>query len=110
MARHAAELGKLAQAHIGAAKAAADAGKLLLAGAYGSPPTGATLIWSACIMCCSLAQVLLARQPYESLDCRQNTSTSEIEAFIKGDSYVQNNLVTHHEIRPFAVAVKAFKE
>ena len=35
----------------------------------------------------------------------KNVSKDEIEAFVKDDPYVQNNLVPSYEIRPYMVVV-----
>lgn len=64
--------------HIEAAKQMADAKKLVMAGALTEPVDGAIFIF-------------------------RNVTTNEIEAYVKADPYVENNLVKAHEIRPYMV-------
>ncbi|KAJ9506782.1 hypothetical protein QJQ45_025425 [Haematococcus lacustris] len=64
------------------AREQADAGKLMMAGAVGEPPSGATFVWSPA------------------------ASEEDIRRFVQSDVYVTAGLVTAWSIAPFAVVVK----
>ena len=95
------------QAHINAAKAAAQSGKLLLAGAFGSPPEGATFIWKWVPR--PYAAVAPRGARGSSAACR-NMPDSEIQAWVAADPYIKNQLVTSHELKPLAIAAKSYKD
>ncbi|KAL3130814.1 hypothetical protein ABBQ38_000150 [Trebouxia sp. C0009 RCD-2024] len=67
-------------AHIGAARQQADAGKMLIAGASGDPVDSALFIW-------------------------QDVSKQDIEEFVKTDPYVKAGLVTDWKIQPYMAVV-----
>ncbi|KAL6760347.1 YCII-related protein [Haematococcus lacustris] len=69
-------------AHLAGAQEQADAGKLVMAGAVGEPPSGATFVWSPA------------------------ASEEDIRRFVQSDVYVSAGLVTAWSIAPFAVVVK----
>lgn len=58
----------------------ADAGKMILAGAKGNPPSGALFVF-------------------------KGVAPEEIEAYVKADPYVINGLVTKHSVQPYMVVV-----
>jgi uncharacterized protein len=64
--------------HLEAANKMAEQSKLVMAGALTDPVDGAVFIF-------------------------RNVNLGEIEAYVAADPYVQNNLVTKHEIRPYMV-------
>jgi uncharacterized protein YciI len=68
--------------HLDLARAAADRGELLLAGALTDPPDRAFLVWR--------------------VDDR-----STVEAFAAADPYVRHGLVTEWSVRPWAVVIEA---
>lgn len=65
-------------AHLDGARAKATEGKIVLAGALQEPVDGAIFIW-------------------------KDASKEEIEAFVKADPYVLNDLVPEWSIRPYMV-------
>ncbi|GIL44675.1 hypothetical protein Vafri_2160 [Volvox africanus] len=67
-------------AHIDGAKKQAEAGKLVLAGAFGETPDGALFVF-------------------------KETTREEIEQFVQADPYVQNGLVPSWQVKPYAVVV-----
>uniref|UniRef100_A0A7S0WYM2 YCII-related domain-containing protein n=1 Tax=Chlamydomonas leiostraca TaxID=1034604 RepID=A0A7S0WYM2_9CHLO len=73
--------GPYREAHLAAAQAKADQGLMVMAGAVGSPPEGATFIF-------------------------RNQSQQDIEAFVQADPYVKNGLVTSWKVSPYTVVVK----
>ncbi|KXZ41290.1 hypothetical protein GPECTOR_574g619 [Gonium pectorale] len=68
-------------AHIDGAKKQAEAGKMVMAGAFGETPEGALFIF-------------------------KNTTKEDIEKFVSADPYVQNGLVPSWNIKPYAVVVE----
>jgi uncharacterized protein YciI len=66
--------------HIAGAKAAAEEGKIVFAGAFGEQPEGALFIF-------------------------KDSSEADIKAFVQADPYVKNGLVPSHSIKPYAVVV-----
>jgi len=68
------------EGHLDAARAQAQAGKLLIAGAAGDPVDGGLFVF-------------------------QNTTKEDIEAFVKADPYVKADLVSSWDIRPFNAVV-----
>ncbi len=68
------------QAHLVHARGYKDEGKLVMAGALGSPPTGAMFVFL--------------------LD-----DAAEIDAFVESDPYVQNDIVTRHRVVPWTVVI-----
>jgi uncharacterized protein YciI len=66
--------------HIDHARRWKDEGRLVSAGALGSPPTGAMFVF-------------LVEDP------------AEIDAFVAGDPYVQNAIVTDHRVVAWTVVV-----
>ena len=66
--------------HLGLARAAAERGELLLAGALAEPPDGAVLVFRA-------------------------ADASVAEAFARADPYVVNGLVTDWRVRSWTVVV-----
>ena len=62
-------------AHIQAHK---DTGKLVMAGALGTPPTGGAFVW-------------------------RGATTDEIETFVAGDPYRQAELITSWRIEPWTL-------
>jgi uncharacterized protein len=66
--------------HLELARAAADRGELVLAGALTEPTDRAVLVWST-------------------------EDPAPIEAFVAADPYVRNGLVTSWAIRPWTVVV-----
>ncbi|KAG2450581.1 hypothetical protein HYH02_005082 [Chlamydomonas schloesseri] len=67
-------------AHIEGAKKQAEAGKMVMAGAFGETPEGALFVF-------------------------RDTTPEDIEKFVKADPYVQNGLVPAWHIKPYAVVV-----
>ncbi|GIL76014.1 hypothetical protein Vretimale_5646 [Volvox reticuliferus] len=67
-------------AHIDGAKKQAEAGKMVMAGAFGETPDGALFVF-------------------------KDASREEIEQFVQADPYVQNGLVPSWQIKPYAVVV-----
>ncbi|KAG2440870.1 hypothetical protein HXX76_003724 [Chlamydomonas incerta] len=67
-------------AHIEGAKKQAEAGKMVMAGAFGETPEGALFVF-------------------------RDSSVEDIEKFVKADPYVQNGLVPAWHIKPYAVVV-----
>ena len=72
--------GPLRPAHFEVAKAAVDAGELVLAGAYAEPADGAALVFRA-------------------------DDLSTVERFVASDPYVREGLVTAWTVRPWTVVV-----
>lgn len=70
--------GPFREKHLEGAKAMAAANKLVMAGAIAEPVDGALFIF-------------------------RNVTKQEIEAFVRTDPYVQNNLVPEWSIRPYMV-------
>jgi uncharacterized protein YciI len=68
------------EAHLAYARRCKDEGKLVMAGALGSPPTGAMFVF-------------LVDDP------------AEIDAFVAADPYVQNDIVTDHRVVPWTVVI-----
>ena len=68
------------EAHLAHAGAARQQGTLVMAGALGTPPTGAMFVF-------------LVDDP------------SQIDAFVAGDPYVQNGIVTGHRVVPWTVVI-----
>ncbi|GAX75389.1 hypothetical protein CEUSTIGMA_g2833.t1 [Chlamydomonas eustigma] len=66
--------------HIAGAKREADAGKIILAGAFGETPEGALFVW-------------------------KDSSVEDIQAFVAADPYVKAGLVPSWHIKPYAVVV-----
>jgi len=66
--------------HLAAAKAKADAGKLLLGGAFGEKPDGALFIF-------------------------KDITNKEIEDFVAADPYIKAGLVVKWAIKPYTVVV-----
>jgi uncharacterized protein YciI len=60
------------QEHLTRIRAECDAGRIIMAGALGEPPSGAALV-------------------FRGVDAEQ------IEAFVRGDPYVRAGLVTRHQ-------------
>ncbi|GLC33199.1 hypothetical protein PLESTM_000035100 [Pleodorina starrii] len=67
-------------AHIDGAKKQAEAGKMVMAGAFGETPDGALFVF-------------------------KDSTREEIEQFVQADPYVQNGLVPSWQIKPYAVVV-----
>ncbi|PNH12323.1 hypothetical protein TSOC_000817 [Tetrabaena socialis] len=67
-------------AHIEGAKKQADAGKMVMAGAFGETPEGALFVF-------------------------RDTTAEDIKKFVDADPYVQNGLVPSWQIKPYAVVV-----
>lgn len=72
--------GPYRDAHLAHARRWKDAGKLVSAGALGSPPTGAMFVF-------------LVDDP------------GQIDAYVADDPYVQNAIVTGHRVVPWTVVV-----
>lgn len=70
----------LREEHLGLARAAHDAGDLLLAGAFAEPADRALLVWST-------------------------DDADVVRRFVDADPYVANGLVTSWQIRPWNVVV-----
>jgi uncharacterized protein YciI len=68
--------------HLALARAAAERGELLLAGALADPPDRAVLVWRV-------------------------DDPAVVEAFVRADPYVMHGLVTDWEIRSWTVVVGA---
>jgi|SRR5579872_1775474 len=66
--------------HLGMAQAERDAGRLLLAGAYGDPPRGVAFVF-------------------------QTDGAQIVEDFAKGDPYVLNGVVKRWRVEPWHVAI-----
>ncbi|HEY2438620.1 MAG TPA: YciI family protein [Solirubrobacteraceae bacterium] len=66
------------EAHLERIRAEKDAGRILMAGALGSPPTGAAIVW-------------------------RGVSPEEIEGFTAADPYVEAGLVTAQRIERWAI-------
>ncbi|CAF1309608.1 unnamed protein product [Rotaria magnacalcarata] len=64
------------EAHLAFIGKQVEKGNVILGGAYGSPPTGALLIF-------------------------RNLSSNEIEQLAKQDPYVLNGIVTKHSVEPY---------
>lgn len=63
----------------------ADAGKLVLGGAFGDPVEGGYLIW-------------------------KDTTVEAVEDFVKKDPYFTSGLVKSYTIKPFNVTVRASQD
>jgi len=61
------------EAHLAAIRAERDAGRITMAGALGTPPTGGAIVW-------------------------KGVTSDDIEAFTAADPYVVNGLVTAQRI------------
>ncbi|KAG2497806.1 hypothetical protein HYH03_004077 [Edaphochlamys debaryana] len=72
--------GPFRAAHIEGAKKQAEAGKMVLGGAFGESPEGALFVF-------------------------RDTTAEEVEKFVQADPYVQNGLVPSWKIKPYAVVV-----
>lgn len=72
--------GPFRDAHLAQARAWKDEGKIVSAGATGTPPTGALFVFSV-------------------------DDPSEIDAFVADDPYVRNGIVTAHRVVPWTVVV-----
>lgn len=71
-------------AHLAAAKAHLDAGRLLLAGAFvDAGPPGAVFVWAP------------------------SATREQVDAFVASDPYVLNGLVTRHDVRSWAVPLSS---
>jgi uncharacterized protein YciI len=68
------------EAHLAVARAYKEAGKIVMAGALGQPPSGAMFVF-------------LVDDP------------AEIEAFVEADPYVRNDIVTGHRVVPWTVVI-----
>jgi uncharacterized protein len=68
------------EAHLGAAKSMQQAGKLVMAGAFGDPVSGGMFIF-------------------------KNSSEAEIEQYAREDPYQKNGLITGWKIFPFMVVI-----
>ncbi|HVT20728.1 MAG TPA: YciI-like protein [Mycobacteriales bacterium] len=68
--------------HLGLARAAAERGELVLAGALAEPADRAVLVWDV-------------------------EDPSTVEAFANADPYVRNGLVSEWAVRPWSVVVGA---
>jgi uncharacterized protein YciI len=66
--------------HLAYAREHHAAGRLLLAGAFDPPKDGALFVFKA-------------------------ESAAEVEAFVAGDPYVKNGVVTGHRVRPWNVVI-----
>ena len=66
------------EAHLAAIRAERDAGRVSMAGALGTPPTGAAIVWTG-------------------------VTPEEIERFTAADPYVVNGLVTSRRIERWNV-------
>ena len=66
------------EAHLAAIRAERDAGRVSMAGALGTPPTGAAIVWTG-------------------------VTPEEIERFTAADPYVVNGLVTSQRIERWNV-------
>ena len=66
--------------HLRLAQEAVDRGELVLGGAYADPVDGAVLVFRC-------------------------DSLSAVEAFVAGDPYVKNGLVTDWRVRPWTVVI-----
>jgi uncharacterized protein len=74
----AARRGPYRDAHLERIRAEKDAGRVIMAGALGSPPTGGALVW-------------------------RGVSREEIERFTAADPYVEAGLVSAQRIEPWAL-------
>jgi uncharacterized protein YciI len=72
--------GPYRESHLDHARRWKDDGRLVSAGALGSPPTGAMFVF-------------LVEDP------------AQIDSFVDGDPYVQNAIVTAHRVVPWTVVV-----
>jgi len=72
--------GPLRDEHLGLARAAHERGELVMAGALAEPVDGAVFVWRA-------------------------DDPSVVQAFVDGDPYVKEGLVTGWQIRPWTVVV-----
>jgi uncharacterized protein YciI len=70
--------GPYRDAHLERIRAEKDAGRVVMAGALGSPPTGGAIVW-------------------------QGVSREEIERFTAADPYVEAGLVTSQRIEPWTL-------
>jgi uncharacterized protein YciI len=68
------------EGHLDHAQRARDAGRLVMGGAIGDPPTGGVLVFRV-------------------------DDPAEVEAFAAEDPYVVNGLVTSHRVLPWTVVV-----
>ena len=68
------------EAHLAFAREWKDAGRIVMAGALGTPPTGALFVF-------------LVDDP------------AEIDAFVQADPYVVNGIVTAHRVQPWTVVI-----
>lgn len=66
--------------HIAGAKAGAEEGKIVFAGAFGDQPEGALFIF-------------------------KDSSEADVKSFVQADPYVKNGLVPSFTIKPYAVVV-----
>lgn len=66
--------------HLGALSDYQERGELLLAGAVGNPVSGAAFVFKV-------------------------SSIADVQAFVDGDPYIANNLVTNHTIQPWTVVI-----
>ncbi|HWE10006.1 MAG TPA: YciI family protein [Solirubrobacteraceae bacterium] len=70
--------GPYRDAHLERIRAEKDAGRVIMAGALGRPPTGGAIVW-------------------------QGVPREEIERFAAADPYVEAGLVTSHHIEPWTL-------
>ena len=70
--------GAYREAHLARIGAEREAGRLVMAGALGDPPTGALLVFA------------------------DGVAVEEIEAFVRADPYVEAGLVTAWRVEPWA--------
>ena len=65
-------------AHLSAIRAEQEAGRVIMAGALGMPPTGGAIVW-------------------------RGVSREDIERFAAGDPYVRAGLVTERRVEPWTL-------
>jgi uncharacterized protein YciI len=68
------------EAHLAFAREWKDAGRIVMAGALGTPPTGGLFVF-------------LVDDP------------ADIDAFVQADPYVVNGIVTAHRVQPWTVVI-----
>ena len=68
------------EAHLAAARACKEDGRIVMAGALGNPPNGAMFVFAV-------------------------DDPAEIDAFVAADPYVRNGLVTGHRVVPWTVVI-----
>jgi uncharacterized protein YciI len=70
--------GPYREAHLELVRAEQDAGRIVMAGALGVPPTGAAIAW-------------------------RGVTPDEIEAFVADDPYRQAGLIAAHRVEPWTL-------